>query len=88
MSSKFNQSLVDFLTDYEEDNTFGAISVDKDTNFEGGLLVYGKYLGLIYILFWKDQKSLLSKSIDDLKAEANLTVEKLIELYDIMDLFF
>jgi len=88
MSSKFYNSLVDFLTDYEEDNTFGAISVDKDTNFEGGLLVYGKYLGLIYILFWKDQKSLLSKSIDDLKAEANLTVEKLIELYDIMDLFF
>ena len=88
MSSKFYKSLVDFLTEYEEDNTFGAISIERDTAFEGGLLVYGKYLGLIYIMFWKEQRSLLSKSLDDLKAEANLTVEKLIELYDIMDLFF
>ena len=39
-------------------------------------------------MFWKEQKSLFGKSLDDLKAEANLTVEKLIELYDIMDLFF
>jgi len=88
MSSKFYLSLVDFLTEYEEDNTFGAISIERDSDFEGGLLVYGKYLGLIYIVFWKEQKSLLSKSLDDLKAEANLTIEKLIELYDIMDLFF
>ncbi|NVM37779.1 MAG: hypothetical protein HWN81_19465 [Candidatus Lokiarchaeota archaeon] len=88
MSSKFYKSLVDFLTDYEEDNTFGAIAVEKNISFEGGLLVYGKYMGLIFTLFWKEQKSLLSKTLDDLKAEANLTVEKLIELYDIMDLFF
>lgn len=88
MSSKFYKSLVDFLTDYEEKNTFGAIAVERDTIFEGGVLIYGKYLGLIYIMFWKDQRPLLSKSFDDLKAEANLTVEKLIELYDIMDLFF
>jgi hypothetical protein len=88
MSSKFYLSLVDFLTEYEEDNTFGAITIERDTDFEGGLLVYGKYLGLIYTVFWKEQKSLMSKSLDDLKAEANLTVEKLIELYDIMDLFF
>ena len=45
-------------------------------------------MGLIYILFWKEQRTLLSKTLDDLKAEANLTIEKLIELYDIMDLFF
>lgn len=88
MSSKFYMSLVDFLTEYEEDNTFGTIAVDRDSNFEGGVLVYGKYLGLVFTMFWKDQKPLLSKSLDDLKAEANLTVEKLIELYDIMDLFF
>ncbi len=88
MSSKFYKSLVDFLTEYEEDNTFGTITVEKDTHFEGGLLVYGKYLGLIFTLFWKEQRPLLSKTLDDLKAEANLTVEKLIELYDIMDLFF
>lgn len=88
MSSKFYKSLVGFLTEYEEDNTFGAITVERDTSFEGGLLVYGKYMGLIFTMFWKEQRSLLSKSLDDLKAEANLTVEKLIELYDIMDLFF
>ncbi|UCC20664.1 MAG: hypothetical protein JSV62_05075 [Promethearchaeota archaeon] len=88
MSSKFYLSLVDFLTEYDEDNTFGTILIDVNSEFEGGLLVYGKYLGLIYIIFWKDQKPLLSKSFDDIKAEANLTVEKLIELYDIMDLFF
>ncbi len=88
LSSKFYKCLVDFLTEYEEDNTFGAITIERDTNFEGGVLIYGKYHGLIYTLFWKEQRSLLSKPLDDLKAEANLTVEKLIELYDIMDLFF
>ena len=88
MSSKFYLSLVEFLTEYEEDNTFGAFSIERDSHFEGGVLVYGKYFGMIYIMFWKEQKPLLSKSLDDLKAEANLTVEKLIELYDIMDLFF
>ena len=88
MSSKFYKSLVDFLTEYEEDNTFGAITIDRDSSFEGGVLIYGKYLGLIYIMFYKDQKPLVNKSLDDLKAEANLTVEKLIELHDIMDLFF
>ncbi|MFW9970117.1 MAG: hypothetical protein ACFFDF_07945 [Candidatus Odinarchaeota archaeon] len=88
MSSKFYLSLIDFMTEYEEKNSFGAISIEQDINFEGGLLIYGKYLGLVYTIFWKEQKSLLSKALDDLKAEANLTVEKLIELYDIMDLFF
>lgn len=43
---------------------------------------------MVYSMFWKNQHPLLSKDLDDLKAEANLTVEKLIELYDIMDLFF
>ena len=88
MSSRLYFSLVDFLTEYEEANTFGVISIERNTDFEGGILVYGKYIGLIYTLFWKEQKSLLGKSFDDLKADANLTVEKLIELYDIMDLFF
>lgn len=88
LASKFYKSLIEFLTDYNEENTFGTITIDKNSDFEGGILVYGKYLGLIYTLFWKEQKNLISKSVDDLKAEANLTVEKLIELYDIMDLFF
>ncbi|MFX1500288.1 MAG: hypothetical protein ACFFDH_04905, partial [Promethearchaeota archaeon] len=88
MSSRIYKLIVDFLTAYEEDTTFGTITIEKDTIFEGGVLVYGKYLGLIYTLFWKEQKDILNKTIDDLKAEANLTVEKLIELYDIMDFFF
>jgi len=88
MSSKLYASLVDFLTDSNEDNTFGTINIERNSEFEGGLMVYGKYHGLIYTIFWKEQKSLLIKSLDDLKAEANLTVEKFIELYDIMDLFF
>ncbi|MFX0008270.1 MAG: hypothetical protein ACFFAV_16290, partial [Candidatus Hermodarchaeota archaeon] len=87
LSSKFYSSLIEFLTDYDEENTFGALAIDKNSDFEGGILVYGKYLGLIYTLFWKEQRILIGKSLDDLKAEANLTVEKLIELYDIMDLF-
>lgn len=87
LSSKFYSSLIEFLTEYDEENTFGAIAIDKNSDFEGGILVYGKYLGLIYTLFWKEQRILIGKSLDDLKAEANLTVEKLIELYDIMDLF-
>ncbi len=88
MSSRVYKLIVDFLTAYEEDTTFGTITIEKDTIFEGGLLVYGKYLGLIYTLFWKEQKDILSKTVDDLKAEANLIVEKLIEIYDIMDFFF
>lgn len=88
LSSKFYKSLIDFLTEYNEQNTFGAISIDRNSDFDGGILVYGKYIGLIYTLFWKEQKILIGKSFDDLKAEANLTIEKLIELYDIMDLFF
>jgi hypothetical protein len=75
------------LTDYQEDNTFRGIYLERDTDFVGGLLVYGKYLRLTHTVFWKEQKSLISKSLDDLKVEANLTVEKLIELYDIMDFF-
>ncbi|MFX1388733.1 MAG: hypothetical protein ACFE9Z_01560 [Promethearchaeota archaeon] len=88
MSSKLYLSLVEFLTDYDDNNTFGIINIDGNSEIESGILVYGKYHGLIYTIFWKEQRSLLSKSLDDLKAEANLTVEKLIELYDIMDLFF
>ena len=88
MSSKFYLSLVDFLTNYEEDNTFVTINIERGFDFEGGVLVYGKYHGLIYIMFWKDQRLLISKSLDDLKAESNLTIEKLIESYDIIDLFF
>ena len=88
MSSKLYGTLIDFLLENKEDNTFGTISIDTNSNFEGGLLVFGKYLGMMYTIFWKDQKSLLNKTVDDLKAYTNLTVEKLIELYDIMDLFF
>ena len=88
MSSKFYLKLIDFLTKNEKNNTFGVLSISQDTNFDGGLLVYGKYLGLIFTIFWKDQKSLYEKTVEELRGFANLTVEQLIEIYDLTDLFF
>ena len=88
MSSKLYLSLVEFLADFDDNNIFGTNYIEKSAEFEGGILVYGKYHGLIYTIFWKDQKPLITKSLDNLKAETNLAVEKLIELYDINDLFF
>ena len=88
MSSKTYLSLINFLIENEESNTFGGLIIPEDTDFEGGLLIYGKYLGMIYTLFWRDQKPLQNKSFEELKGYANLTVEQLIELYDLMDFFF
>jgi len=88
MSSKKYSTLVDYLGDNDEENIFGVITLEQNSDFEGGLLIYGKYLGMSYTIFWKDQKSLQSKALDDLKGEANLTIEKLLDLYDLMDLFF
>jgi len=84
MSSKLYLCLIDFLTENDDDNIFGAVSIP----LEDGLLVYGKYLGMIYTIFWTDQKSLQNKTFDDLKGYANLTIEQLIEIYDLMDFFF
>jgi hypothetical protein len=84
MSSKFYLTLIEFLTENTDDNLFAAVSIP----LEDGLLVYGKYLGMIYTIFWTDQKSLQNKTFDDLKGYANLTIEQLIEIYDLMDFFF
>ncbi len=83
MSSKFYLTLIDFLLENGDENTFGAIQIP----IEDGLLAYGKYLGIIYTIFWTDQKSLQNKTFDDLKGYANLTIEQLIEIYDLMDFF-
>ena len=88
MSSQFYLKLIEFLTDNKEINIFGIITVDDDSDFDGGLLIYGKYLGMVYTLFWKEQKSLQDKPLEDLKASANLTVEKLLDIYDLTDFFF
>jgi len=88
MSSNFYKDLISFLTMYEASNTFGIIAYDEDVDFEGGILIYGKYLKMIYVLLWKDQKIILNKSFDELKGFANLTVEKLIEIYDLTDFFY
>ena len=88
ISSKSYSQLISFLGENEEENIFGAITIPKDTEFEGGLLIYGKYHGMIYSLFWRDQKSILSKTYEDLKVFANLTIEKLLDLYDITSYFF
>ena len=88
MSSKFYSQLIDFLTETDNVNTFGTILVDSDTDFEDGIIIYGKYLGMVYTIYWKDQKTLHNKNLEELKAHANLTVEKLLDIYDLIDFFF
>jgi len=88
MGSRFYTILIEALTAIQEENVFGTISMEKDADFEGGLLVYGKYHSMIFTLFWKDQKSLLNYSVEEIRANANLTVEKLLDIYDVTDLFF
>ena len=66
MSSINYTRLIEYLSENQDENMFGVISIDKDTDFEGGILAYGKYLGLIFTLFWKDQKSLLNETFDNL----------------------
>lgn len=85
MDFNFYKCLIDYLQKIEENNTFGSITHD---GFKGGILVYGKYLGMIYTIYWIDQKSIQDKTFDELKGLANLTIEKLIEIYDLMDFFF
>ena len=88
MSSKFYMNLIDYLADNEENNIFGVITIPEDSLLEEGLLVHGKYLGMVFTIYWKDQKSLQDKTMEELKGYANLTIEKLIDLYDLMEFFF
>ncbi|MFW9896580.1 MAG: hypothetical protein ACFFD7_12310 [Candidatus Thorarchaeota archaeon] len=88
MSSKFYKNLIEFLTENENDNTFGLMTFEGDATNEGGTIIYGKYLGMIYTMFRKDQKELHNKPLEQIKGYTNLTVEKLIGLYDLMDFFF
>ena len=88
MSSNSYMDLMSFLTTYEGSNTFGIIAYDDDINIEGRIVIYGKYLGMIYIFLWKDQKTIQNKSFDELKGLANLTVENLIGIYDLADFFY
>ena len=88
MSSKFYINLIEFLSENEDDNLFGLMTFEGDGTDSGGTLVYGKYLGMLFTMFWKDQKDLQNKPIDEIKGYTNLTVEKLIGLYDLMDFFF
>jgi hypothetical protein len=89
MSSTTYMDLINFLKTYRDENTFGMISINSSSykNLDGAL-VYGKYRGMIYTLFWNDQTMLKKNSWEEMRGYANLTIEKLIELYDIMDLFF
>ncbi|HEA70975.1 hypothetical protein LCGC14_1127890 [marine sediment metagenome] len=88
MSSKAYLRLLDFLSENDDENAFGVNVYDDDGSFEGGILVYGKYMGMIFTMFWRDQKDLQNKTLDEVKGYSNLTVEKLIGLYDLMDFFF
>ena len=88
MSTPFYSSIINFLAETRNDNVFGIINCEISSHFEGGALIYGKYLGMIYTLFWKNQRELKAKNFDDLQGYANLTVEKLLDVYDIVDFFF
>ena len=88
MSSRFYNILVNALFDMQIENLFGTITLEKDGEFEGGLLVYGKYFGMTFTLFWKDQKTIQSQSMDEIKANAYLIIEQLLDIYDLMDLFY
>lgn len=88
MSSKHYTNIVQCLNEDDEENIFGAIAIEKDADFAGGILIYGKYFGMIYTLFWNDQESIKTKTFDDLKGYANLAIEQLIEIYDLADYFF
>jgi len=88
MSSNFYMDLISFLMAYEGSNTFGIIAYNQGVNIEERILIYGKYLGMIYIFLWKDQKTIQNKSFDEVKGFANLTVEKLIGIYDLADFFY
>ncbi|MFX0080659.1 MAG: hypothetical protein ACFE94_02800 [Candidatus Hodarchaeota archaeon] len=88
LGSKFYKQLIEFLTEIEDDNSFGIITKDDEGDFEGGLLIYGKYLGMIFTMFWNDQKGVQNKTLDDTKGYSYLTVEKLLDIYDLMDFFF
>jgi len=88
MSSSFYKNLIDFLSENKDQSTFGIIDNEGNHEFEGGSLIYGKYLGIIFTLFWKDQAFLQNKTLEALKSYANLTVEQLIDTYDLVDFFF
>jgi len=88
MNSSFYKNLIVFLSENKNSNTFGIIDNEENPNFEGGSLIYGKYLGIIFTLFWKDQAFLQNKTLEALKSYANLTVEQLIDIYDLVDFFF
>ena len=88
MESSFYKNLIQFLSENKDHSTFGIIDNEGDHDFVGGSLIYGKYLGIIFTLFWKDQAFLQNKTLESLKSYANLTVEQLIDTYDLVDFFF
>ncbi|TXT59895.1 MAG: hypothetical protein BAJALOKI3v1_1000006 [Promethearchaeota archaeon] len=87
MSSAFYMYLIQYLLNCEAESTFGMICLNDHKDLDG-ILVYGKYLGILYTMYWKDQISIKQKSWDDLKGYTNLAVEKLLDFYDLIDLLF
>ena len=58
MSSRTYKGLFNFVKDCRNDNMFGMLSLDSDAELDGSL-VYGKYMGLLYVLYWNNQKKIL-----------------------------
>jgi hypothetical protein len=81
----FNKLSNEFQT-YIDDNITGCIVCA--VYFQNKLAYCNKYHGMIYTIFWKDQKSLKGKTLDDLKGEANLTIEKFLDIHNLYDFFF
>ncbi|MFX1238023.1 MAG: hypothetical protein ACFFAS_20510 [Promethearchaeota archaeon] len=88
LNTKFYHILIEMLIDTCEENMLGIITLEKSKDFEGGVLTYGKYQGMIFTIFWKDQKAFQRQSMEDIQMNANLTVEKLFNLYDLADFLF
>ncbi len=88
LNTKLYRILTELLIDTYEENMLGIITLEKYREFEGGILIYGKYQGMIYTIFWKDQKKIQRQSMNEIQMNANLTVEKLFTLYDLADLLF
>ncbi|MGV9172460.1 MAG: hypothetical protein ACOC44_05390 [Promethearchaeia archaeon] len=88
MSSKIYRDLFSFLKQCEKDNIFGILVCEGMPEIEDGLLLYGKYLGMIFILLYKDPKFIKKKTCEELRGYANLTVEKLLDIYQLADFFF
>ena len=85
MSSRVYSTLITFLTNHDEEDAFGILACKDHDNFQGGHLVYGKYHGIVYTVFWNDQAFLQQNSLDEIRDHANIMVNNLLDLYELRE---